>query len=235
MLRHQHEWTESLFEAQLAESAGLYDDMLAKVLDMAKKETFGVHEHSVLAEAIQKSLKGTREAIRNLEQMHAFVEKKSKSSEMKAIEEYKQQLVTELNDRCDEIIAVLGNDLKGSAVSPVEKALVYKGLADTHRYKAEFSPCKDDHDHIKNLYEKAGEFADAEGESSVSLLVSIRLNCAIFIYEVMNDKDEAIDIMKDLDKFVTRNRKTDTLAGRLVQHNLRLWKKGEGKVYQCKP
>lgn len=235
MLRHQHEWTEDLFYANLAESAGLYDDMLAKACEMAAKDSLNIHEQNMFAEAVQMSLASTRSGIRNLEQMrqHTHDSKKRTEAEEKACAEYKAHLIADLNRRCDEIIKVVENAM-GGAVSHIDHAFCNKMLADLLRYKAEFTPNDDANSSIQKHYAKAEERAEAAGEDGLGLLISVKLNDAVFRHEILKKKSEAVELMEDLEKHVIRSDMADSVAARLVRHNLYLWKHGEHKVYHCR-
>jgi len=227
---------ENVYQAKLAEQAERYDEMVTAMKSIAVSNgTLDVEERNLLSVAY-KNVIGARRAswriVSSVEQKEAATE--GKSSKLKMMKEYRQQIEKELKEICEDILKLLEMHLIPSTQEADAKVFYYKMQGDYHRYVAEFT--KDEQDHKENANKSKEAYKKAQEEAKVlpstnPIRLGLALNFSVFYYEIENEPGEACklakqafdDAISELDKLDEDSYKDSTLIMQLLRDNLTLW------------
>ncbi|CAN6670359.1 protein Bmh1p [Trichomonascus vanleenenianus] len=230
------------FLARLCEQAERYDEMVQYMKDVAKSgEELSVDERNLLSVAY-KNVIGTRRAswrlILSLEQKE---EAKNATHHVEQIRAYKTKIESELEDVCNDVLAVLDDYLLPKAESGESKVFYYKMKGDYHRYLAEIASgekrknaATDAHD----AYRKATDVAQTSLSSTHPIRLGLALNFSVFFYEILNSPERACylakqafdDAIAELDSLSDESYRDSTLIMQLLRDNLTFWQHDLGSV-----
>jgi 14-3-3 protein epsilon len=128
------------------------------------------------------------------------------------------------------------------AASDAATKVFYEKLkADYYRYSVEFkadAERKDGADKAKASYESAMTIAQAELTKANPAYLGLALNYSVFLYEIIGQKSEAIDLadksFKDavdlLDELAEEEYSEATLILQLLKDNVALWNEEQGDI-----
>merc|ERR1712188_171322 len=105
---------------------------------------------------------------------------------------YKSKEEDELNNICEDILALLKDSLIKPSLPPEPKVFYEKMKADYYRYLAEFSKdaIKKDHaDKAAKAYDSATEAAQGLAPTH-PIRLGLALNYSVFLYEVQADQEK---------------------------------------------
>jgi len=237
---------ELVYMARTAEAAERYEDMCAFMRELvlavdSTKEDLSVEERNLLSVAYKNAIGARRASFRTLNVQAS----EAKDSEQKLVIEYRNQVESELDAICKEILGLLENYLiklnQGVNTPEANEAKVFylKMTGDYYRYLAEFTNQKDTSEGaVEVSAAKAGDYykqalavAETELEPTHPIRLGLALNYSVCFYEILKDKKEACALAKSafdqaiakLDKLPEANYKDSTLIMQLLRDNLTLW------------
>ena len=156
-----------------------------------------------------------------------------------SIKSYRAKVEKELDDICQEILAILDEHLIVEHASDESKVFYYKMKGDYYRYLAEFLR-NDERAKATGAADEA--YAEATGVACASsadkglppthpIRLGLALNFSVFHFEIQNKPQEACalakqafdDAIAELDTLSEESYKDSTLIMQLLRDNLTLW------------
>jgi len=222
--------------ARIAEVAERYKDMcdflsqLVKIKSVDNK-ALTVDERNLLSVAYKNVVGTKRQSWRMLTQGNF------QDLPKEVLDGYKVIVETELEEICNEVIALLKKTTEVSEgnqeTDEAKEDLVFylKMSGDYYRYLSEFKPCDENHTKAKEFYEKATETANKCLPETHPTRLGLALNHSVCCYEILDKKDHACEIAKKafdsaiekLDTLNDSSYKDSTLIMQLLRDNLTLW------------
>lgn len=128
---------DAVYFAKLAEQAERYEDMVMYMGRVVKKESeLTLEERNLLSVAYKNTIGLRRTAWR----MVTAIEKKEKYAQFREVTgEYKQKIVSELNDISKEVLKHIDDDLLPRAEKDQTRVFYLKMKGDYYRYLSEVS------------------------------------------------------------------------------------------------
>jgi 14-3-3 protein epsilon len=224
-----------VYFAKLAEQAERYDEMAEHMKSVGKqKQELSVEERNLLSVAYKNAVGSRRAAWRIITSLEQKETTKGNSEQAAYAKEYCSKVEKELNDICNGILSLLGDNLIPSASNDESKVFYYKMKGDYYRYIAEYSSgdakgkAAED---AKVAYEAATSSASSGLPVTHPIRLGLALNFSVFQYEVLNNPDEACkmartafeDAIAELDNVAEDSYKDSTLIMQLLRDNLMLW------------
>lgn len=216
---------------RIAETAERYEDMCVFVkklvgLKAAKKEDLDVDERNLLSVAYKNVVGQARSSWRTL---NAGFD----DCDQELINKYKNIIEKELEDICNEIIALLADSLIKTVAGNADETEVFylKMAGDYYRYLAEFSDKELYKEKAEEYYEKAMGVATVNLNETHPTRLGLALNFSVCYYEILKKSDKACDLAKSsfdaaiekLDTLNDASYKDSTLIMQLLRDNLTLW------------
>jgi len=225
---------EKVYMAKLAEQAERYEEMVTFMKDATKgaKSDLTLEERNLLSVAYKNVVGARRASLRIIGSIEAKeVEKHSDNAPN--VTSYKANVEKELDDICEDILALLDDFLIPKASGAEASVFYLKMKADYYRYLAEFAK---DQKKVDNAECAAGAYNKAT-EASTGLApthpirLGLALNYSVFLYEVQGKNEEACALAKEafdnaiaeLDTLDEESYKDSTLIMQLLRDNLTLW------------
>jgi 14-3-3 protein epsilon len=227
-----------IYLARLAEQAERYEEMSAKMKEVAQLEQveLTVEERNLLSVAY-KNVVGTRRAsLRIISSIEKKEESRNKIDHLNKAREYKKKVELELTETCNDILELLNKHL----IPTVEKSqqyesvvFYYKMKGDYHRYLAESTSGEfrtSAADSALKAYKLAMEAADNLPPTN-PIRLGLALNFSVFYYEILNSPESAVDLAKrafdnaieKLESLPDESYKDSTLIMQLLRDNITLW------------
>ena len=230
---------ERVFNAKLAEQAERYDDMVEsmKAVAQTSSQDLTVEERNLLSVAYKNVIGARRASWRVLSSIEAKSRSEGDTNNLNLTQAYKLKVENELNDTCDDIIAIIQNYLLTNATDAESKVFYHKMSGDYHRYLAEFKEGEEKQASANSAFEsykQAQEVAcnkDTGLEPTHPIRLGLALNFSVFHYEIQSEPEEACKLAKqafddaiaELDKLQEDSYKDATLIMQLLRDNLTLW------------
>lgn len=131
---------ENVYMAKLSEQAERYDEMVQYMKEIAKSGVeLNVEERNLLSVAYKNVIGSRRASWRIVSSIEQKEESKGNTAHVAQIVEYRSKIEKELTEVCNDILAVLNDNLIPSSTSGESKVFYYKMKGDYHRYLAEFT------------------------------------------------------------------------------------------------
>lgn len=226
--------------ARAADQAERYEDMSVamKLYTESKPNSELSNElRNYLSVAYKNVVGARRGSYRTLSELR----KKNSSDEMgpaaaqkkELIDKYQAEIVSELNEVCNEVLKLLDDYLIKNASTDESKVFYHKMRGDYFRYLAEVADPAE-HDRVVtgslDAYKKAMEIAQSLVATN-PIKLGLALNFSVFYYEIMNSPAEAQKIAKEafdvavgkLDSMDEDSYKDSALIMQLLRDNLQLW------------
>ena len=231
---------DNVFLAKLAEQAERYEEMVDCMKEIAGLgEELTIEERNLLSVGF-KNIIGQRRAswriLVSIEQKEEARHAASNSAEHRItdIKAYRKKVEAELNDICQDILALIEKNLIPHASTGESKVFYYKMKGDYHRYIAEIAVGEARQkvaDSAHEAYKAATEIATAELAPTHPIRLGLALNFSVFFYEILNSPDRACQLAKEafddaiavLDTLGEDYYKDSTLIMQLLRDNLTLW------------
>ncbi|KAK8884226.1 hypothetical protein M9Y10_043332 [Tritrichomonas musculus] len=229
------------FMARVADQAERYTDVVKAINEIiALDPKLSPDERNLLSVAY-KALTGSRRSA--LRTVSAFLDDESVKAINERVEkltELKNKLVKELDDYCQELITLTDTKLLPAADDAITKVFYQKLKADYYRYSVEFKPeeeRKDGANKAKEAYQAAMNIATSELTKANPAYLGLALNYSVFLYEIIGQKQEAIDLADKsfkeavdlLDELVEDEYSEATLILQLLKDNVTLWTEEQGQ------
>ncbi|KAJ1668857.1 Growth-regulating factor 12 [Coemansia sp. RSA 1813] len=224
-----------VYMAKLAEQAERYDEMVTYMKAVAKLGAdLSVEERNLLSVAYKNVIGSRRASWRIVSSIENKELSRGNNTQVERIKGYRSVIESELHEVCEDILAVLKDNLLKSAEEPESKIFYYKMEGDYYRYLAEFLQ-SDERDgaskSAEKAYNEASEVANKELPSTHPIRLGLALNFSVFYYEIANSPEKACKLAKDafddaiseLDNLSEESYKDSTLIMQLLRDNLTLW------------
>ncbi|CAL1172359.1 unnamed protein product [Cladocopium goreaui] len=193
-----------------------------------------VEERNLLSVAYKNTVGSRRAAWRIISSVEQ--KEKSKGNETQAgyAKDYRVKVENELQKICDTILKLLDQGLIPKATQAESKVFYQKMKADYYRYIAEFRSGDEKSkaaEEARKAYAEAAKVASEDLAVTHPIRLGLALNYSVFMYEVLNDPDEACkmartafeDAIAELDNVAEDSYKDSTLIMQLLRDNLTLW------------
>ncbi|KAJ2288556.1 hypothetical protein IWW55_006480, partial [Coemansia sp. RSA 2706] len=224
-----------VYMAKLAEQAERYDEMVKYMKAVAKLDAeLSVEERNLLSVAYKNVIGSRRASWRIVSSIENKELNRGNTEQVERIKSYRAVIEKELKDVCDDILAVLKENLIKTAKEAESKIFYYKMEGDYYRYLAEFLQ-KDEREgaakSAEESYKGASEVATKDLPSTHPIRLGLALNFSVFYYEIANSPEKACKLAKDafddaiseLDNLSEESYKDSTLIMQLLRDNLTLW------------
>ena len=236
-----------VYFAKLAEQAERYDEMADYMKAVGDEGSeLSVEERNLLSVAYKNTVGSRRAAWRIISSVEQKEKSKGNDTQAGFAKDYRVKVEDELQKICDTILGLLDKGLIPKATQAESKVFYQKMKADYYRYIAEF---RSGEEKTKAAEEARKAYADAAKVAKDDLAVThpirlgLALNYSVFMYEVLNDPDEACkmartaieDAIAELDNVAEDSYKDSTLIMQLLRDNLTLWTSDQeaGNWYLC--
>jgi len=217
-----------VFMARTAEIAERYEDMCkfirALVKSIDKKADLTVEERNLLSVAYKNVIGARRASWRTLNV--------DENKDNDLIKTYKQQVETEIEVICKDVLDLLENLLVPALGKSDEAQVFYlKMTGDYYRYLAEFIDTKDYDKSAAKNYKAATAVASDKLSPTHPIRLGLALNYSVCLYEILKDQKTACELAKKafdeaiskLDQLDEASYKDSTLIMQLLRDNLTLW------------
>ncbi|KAJ2145401.1 Protein bmh2 [Coemansia sp. RSA 678] len=224
-----------VYMAKLAEQAERYDEMVKYMKAVAKLGTdLSVEERNLLSVAYKNVIGSRRASWRIVSSIENKELNRGNTEQVERIKGYRAVIEKELQEVCDDILAVLKENLIKTAEEAESKIFYYKMEGDYYRYLAEFLQ-KDGREaaakSAEEAYKGASDVANKDLPSTHPIRLGLALNFSVFYYEIANSPEKACKLAKDafddaiseLDNLSEESYKDSTLIMQLLRDNLTLW------------
>ncbi|XP_070702181.1 14-3-3 protein zeta/delta-like [Pempheris klunzingeri] len=238
---------EQVQKAKLAEQAERYDDMAAAMKAVTEQGSELSNEERNLLSVAYKNVVGAR---RSSWRVVSSIEQKSDDTAKTALaKEYRLKIENELNEICNDVLALLEKHLIPSATPADSKVFYLKMKGDYYRYLAEVATGDKKGSIITNsqdAYQQALDISCSEMPPTHPIRLGLALNFSVFYYEIVNSPEQACALAKNafdeaisqLDSLNSDSYKDSTLIMQLLRDNLTLWMsdaQGEGEEQEPEP
>jgi len=232
-----------VYFAKLAEQAERYDEMADHMENVGKASgELSVEERNLLSVAYKNAVGSRRAAWRIISSVKEKEKSKGNTDQVGYANEYCEKVETELQDICERILKLLGDEGKrpnegnliATASNGESKVFYQKMKADYYRYIAEFQSGDEKtkaSEKARLAYEEAHKVAEKDLAVTHPIRLGLALNYSVFQYEVLSNPDEACkmartafeDAIAELDNVAEDSYKDSTLIMQLLRDNLTLW------------
>jgi 14-3-3 protein epsilon len=228
----------AVYFAKRAEQAERYDEMVEYMKQVAEQSSsdLSLEERNLLSVAYKNVVGARRASLRIIGSIESK-EKEKGSANAQLVTNYKGKVEEELNKICQDILALLEENLIGKAMaqgSPEAIVFYQKMKADYYRYIAEFTAGDEKSKAAENAraaYQAATDVAEKDLAVTHPIRLGLALNYSVFQYEVLSNPDEACkmartafeDAIAELDNVAEDSYKDSTLIMQLLRDNLTLW------------
>ena len=178
--------------AKVAEQCERYDEMLVCMKRLAKANpALTLDERNLLSVAYKYVLGGRRTPWRTMERLDAS----------DAVAQLKAQMVREIGEVCNDVIALINNQLLPAADGSEAKVFFHKMAADYHRYHAEVlapgsSECKAECGAARKAYESAQKAASEIANKAEPIVLGLMLNYSVFLFEIEKEQTAGYELAK---------------------------------------
>ncbi|KAH7829638.1 putative 14-3-3 protein [Monocercomonoides exilis] len=230
---------DAIYMANLYEMSERYQEMADTMTSVAESKTELIDEERKLLSVAYKNIIGTKRASwRVAAAIEAKEEQKGKSPFLKIARQFRKDIQREITEVCEKVITLLDVSLLPFCVSCESKVFFLKMKGDYLRYKCECQngvERKESAEKALNAYSAGIDEATKSLNPTMPIRLSIFLNYAVFLYEIMNAPAKAIqcaraafeDGMDHVDEMAEDSYKDATLILQLLRDNLSLWMSDE--------
>eukprot|EP00672_Neobodo_designis_P016353 CAMPEP_0174849478 /NCGR_PEP_ID=MMETSP1114-20130205/16169_1 /TAXON_ID=312471 /ORGANISM="Neobodo designis, Strain CCAP 1951/1" /LENGTH=250 /DNA_ID=CAMNT_0016083825 /DNA_START=65 /DNA_END=817 /DNA_ORIENTATION=- len=178
--------------AKVAEQCERYDEMLVCMKRLARENpALTLDERNLLSVAYKYVLGGRRTPWRTMERLDASA----------AVQQLKEQMVREIGEVCNDVIALINDKLLPAADGSEAKVFFHKMAADYHRYHAEVlasgsAPCKAECASARKAYEAAQKAAADIANKAEPIVLGLMLNYSVFLFEIEKEQTAGYELAK---------------------------------------
>eukprot|EP00947_MAST-08B_sp_MAST-8B-sp1_P000640 g640.t1 len=210
------------FNAQTAEQAERYDEMVKYMKEVVKIKSPGmlsVEERNLLSVAYKNVVGARRASWRILSSLKAREAEKELSVEVGICGEYLLKVENELEEVCRDVLRILdtklipdyearkkeqseadGKNKKKQEEEAEEHVFYLKMAGDYHRYIAEFAQGSTKDESLKDAtkyYKDASGVAEGCLPPTHPIRLGLALNFSVFYFEILNEPKEACKLAKE--------------------------------------
>jgi 14-3-3 protein epsilon len=221
--------------AQILDQTDRHQDMvdaMKKVVEL-NPELNG-DERNLLSVAYKNIVGSRRNGLRMIGAIIEHEEGRGNATRVAQLNAYKNTILSELEKYCDELIGLVDTQLLPAAKDPEGRVFYEKLKADYYRYVCESKPETEKTEpanKAKQCYENAMEIAKSQIPPSRPASLGLILNYSVFLYEIIGQKQEAIDLAQKTynESSMTVDDNSDnsyseaTMILQLLRDNVSLW------------
>ncbi|KAH0788695.1 14-3-3 protein [Histomonas meleagridis] len=207
-------------------------DLIKKAVDLDPK--LSVNERNLLASAYKNLISNHRNGLRTLDAISNHDDGNLTESRKNQIIEIQKKISLELEEKCYELIKMVEEKLLPAAQDEDFKLFYEKLRGDYYRYICETLTGEEQvkvAQKAKEAYDSALEIAMDHFAIYDPHRLSTVLNYSIFLFEVMNQKEEAIDFAKNayhqalslIDENTDDNYSDATMILQMMNENINKW------------
>jgi 14-3-3 protein epsilon len=219
-----------VFMSHTAETAERYDDMcvfMRALVELTDKDKCDLteEERNLLSVAYKNVIGARRASWRTLNV--------DEYRENPLVQEYKQQVESELDAICQDVLSLLNDILIKNNTEENESRVFYLKMAgDYYRYLSEFVVDKSYDLKASEKYQQALDIANKALAPTHPIRLGLALNYSVCYYEILKDKEKACELamnafdqaISKLDQLSEESYKDSTLIMQLLRDNLTLWR-----------
>ena len=225
-----------LFLIKLFQRTERYSEMVTainKYVELNPK--LSAEERKMLCDGYKNIISSKRNSLRLLSNLNKKEEEEgNQNNHFKQINTIKSKIEDELLQIFKKIHAMLDEYLIPNAQDEESKIFYMKIKADYYRYHCEFAEEEEFEEAKKNaekIYKEAYDMSLKDINIYNSVRLGLALNYSVFLYEIMDSKNEAYDIaqkayddaMKVVDDLEKDRTSDNLLLIQLLKENLNLW------------
>lgn len=225
----------NLFMAQIFDQTERHQDMvnaMKKVISLNPE--LNTDERNLLSVAYKNIVGSRRNGLRMIAAIIDHEVGRDNLARVEQLQEYKKVILGELEAYCNELIALVDEKLLPAAKTPESRVFYEKLKADYYRYICESKPENDKQEpasKAKECYANAMEISKNEIPPSRPTSLGLILNYSVFLYEILGQKNEAIDLAQktynECSQIVDDNSDNSyseaTMILQLLRDNVSLW------------
>ncbi|KAH0789525.1 14-3-3 protein [Histomonas meleagridis] len=187
-----------LHMVQILDQTSCYKDMIELMKHVVElNPELTADERNLLSVSYKRAINISRNSLQNLTEIIGFQETQSSEARVNQLNIFKQNIIQELEQYCQELISIVDNKLLPSAKDVEAKVFYYKLKADYYRYISEAKEGEEKEESSQKAqenYEKAFQLAQAELPKYSPSFLGVVLNYSVFLYDVAQKRQEAIDL-----------------------------------------
>ena len=187
----------TLYVAQILDQTACHQEMvemMKKVIDL--NPVLSHDERNLLSAGYKELISVQRNGLRILAEMAEHEEGKANEHRIAQITAVRDRIVQELEEKCNELISLIDNSLLPVATDPESRLFYQKLRGDYLRYIYEARNDPAVAERAKESYNAALEIARSELEPCRPACLGVILNYTVFLFEVMGQAAEAIELSK---------------------------------------
>ncbi|CAO2828374.1 unnamed protein product [Amaranthus hypochondriacus] len=193
-----------------------------------------VEERNLLSVGYKNVIGARRASWRIISSIEQREVSKGNENNVKLITGYRQKVEEELTKTCQDILAIIDENLVPHSSSGEATVFYHKMKGDYFRYLAEFKSYQERKEAAEQSlkgYEAASATANTDLPSTHPIRLGLALNFSVFYYEILNSPERACHLAKqafdeaihELDTLSEESYKDSTLIMQLLRDNLTLW------------
>lgn len=177
-------------------------EIVKKIIDL--DPNLSEEDRNILTIAYKNPVTSRRDTLRNIENVYLqnFDEQDEdyNPKRFERMKDFEQKIKNELEELCIELINLVDEKiLSRSTVYPEERVFYEKMKGDFYRYICENRPREEVEEYINNAkqcYNDGLEIGRTELSQASPTFLGLVLNYTVFLYEIMDLKEEAIELSK---------------------------------------
>jgi 14-3-3 protein epsilon len=230
----------TFFMARVADQAERWPDVIASLnLIINSDPALNTDERNLLSVAYKAVAGSRRSGLRTITTLLDDPSVKTFPDRVTQLTALKARLLNELDNYCTELIQLTDSRLLPAADSPATKVFFEKLKADYYRYSVEFKNEADRRsgsDRARASYESAWAIATSQLSKVDSAFLGLALNYSVFLYEILEKKQEGIELADKVFKEAVDERGSldeaeysdADLILQLLKDNVALWNREQG-------
>jgi 14-3-3 protein epsilon len=228
-----------VFMAQVYDQTDRPDDMVGAMKQViAINPDLTIEERNLLSVAYKNAIGSRRNGLRMVAAIIEHEEGRGNTARVASLRDYQAKILLELGKICSELVGLVDTTLLPAAKSPEARVFYEKLNADYYRYLCEARPESEKQEpaqKARQCYETAMEIAKSQIRPSHPISLGLILNYSVFLYEIVGQKQEAIDkaqkTFHEGSATVAENSdetyREATLILQLLRDNVSLWQDSE--------
>lgn len=215
----------NVFMAKVAQECGKNEECVAYMKEVNNAgRPLSYNERNLLSAAYKGIVGPLRDSIRLLQEDNHDFDVASSIIELSEL----------LSQKCDEVIALIRNNLLPAVTEPEVRIFYIKMVADYLRYKWEGTAEKSRAEvaqKCKAAYQEAESLAETSLPTYHPLRLGLSLNYAVFVYEILGETAEAYEIASKayteagtgINQLSPESKDEATHTIQLLSENIKLW------------
>ena len=192
-----------IYVAQILDQTNLPQEMvklMKRVIEL--NPDLSADERNLLSVAYKNAINQPRKGIRSLDVTIDQEQREGTNNESRisSLRDIRTKMFQELSATCNDVEELIDSQLLPASSSAEARVFYHKMKADYLRYVCEFMEDGDDKaeaaEKTKECYEEAINIAKNDIPPYKPSYLGLLLNYSVFLYEIMDNKEEAIELSK---------------------------------------